>query len=129
ILAEIESRLGTVFVDSEGHLALLAEKIKHSEQVKTAEIYIDGFVNFTTREYEIIFELMKHAKNVTIALPMDNQSDVNDEQELFFQSANTAERLVEMAKKEGIEIDQSIYMTTAWRYTNSELAHLEEHFD
>lgn len=129
ILAEIESRLGTVFVDSEGHLALLAEKIKHSEQVKTAEIYIDGFVNFTTREYEIIFELMKYAKNVTIALPMDSQSHVNDEQELFFQSANTAERLVEMAKKEGIGIDRSIYMTTAWRYTNSELAHLEEHFD
>ena len=129
ILTEIESRLGKVFVDSEGHLALLSEKIRHSEQIKTADIYIDGFVTFTAREYEIIFELMKYAKTVTIALPMDQQTDPNDEQALFYQSANTARRLTEQAQKEGVDVDIPVHMDSPRRFNNHELAHIERHFD
>ncbi|ALS78048.1 helicase-exonuclease AddAB subunit AddB [Planococcus kocurii] len=129
ILTEIENRLGKVFVDSEGHLALLSEKIPYSDLVKSATIYIDGFVTFTAREYEILFELMKHAKSVTIALPMDEQTDPNDEQALFYQSANTARRLTEQAAKEGIEIDHSVHLDLSRRFTNSELQHIEQHFD
>ncbi|MFD1862234.1 helicase-exonuclease AddAB subunit AddB [Planococcus chinensis] len=129
ILAQIESRLGKVFVDSEGHLALLAEKIKHSGLIKEADIYIDGFVTFTVREYEIIRELMKYAKNVTIALPMDEASDPFDEQALFYQPANTARRLKEMAQKEGVEEDFPHYLEQPLRFNNPQLAHLERHFD
>ena len=129
ILAEIENRLGTVFVDSEGHLALLTEKIRFSEQVKTSDIYIDGFVTFTAREYEIIFELMRHAKSVTIALPMDGSASANDEQALFFQSANTARRLVDQAKKEGLQVENAVHMPSPKRFSNRELAHVEQHFD
>lgn len=129
ILSEIESRLGTVFVDSEGHLAMLSERIKHSEMIKTSTIYIDGFVNFTAREYEILTELMKYAKNMTIALPMDEHSNPEDEQDLFYQSANTARRLTELAKAEAVDIDMPVYMTEQRRYNNRELAHLEKHFD
>lgn len=129
ILAEIENRLGTVFVDSEGHLDLLSEKIRFSEQVKSSDIYIDGFVTFTAREYEIIFELMRHAKSVTIALPMDGNASANDEQALFFQSANTARRLVDQAKKDGIEVENSIHMPSPLRFANRELAHIERYFD
>ena len=49
-------------MDSEGHLALLASQIKHADFLKGADIYIDGFENFTTREYEIITELMKYGR-------------------------------------------------------------------
>ncbi|TWT27959.1 helicase-exonuclease AddAB subunit AddB [Planomicrobium sp. CPCC 101110] len=129
ILTEIESRLGKVFVDSEGHLALLSEKIKHSEIVKHAEIYMDGFVTFTAREFEIIGELMKYAKSVTIALPLDDQTDPQDEQALFYQSAITVQRLVEQARKEGVAIDPSVHMHSPRRYNNPELSHLERHFD
>lgn len=129
ILTEIESRLGKVFVDSEGHLALLSEKIPHSNLVKSSTIYIDGFVTFTAREYEILFELMKHAKSVTIALPMDKQTDPNDEQSLFYQSANTARRLTEQAAKEGIDIDHSVHLALPRRFMNPELEHIERHFD
>lgn len=129
ILTEIENRLGKVFVDSEGHLALLSEKIPYSDLVKSATIYIDGFVTFTAREYEILFELMKHAKSVTIALPMDEQTDPNDEQALFYQSANTARRLTEQATTEGIEIDHPVHLDLSRRFNNPELQHIEQHFD
>lgn len=129
ILTEIENRLGKVFVDSEGHLALLSEKIPYSDLIKSATIYIDGFVTFTAREYEILFELMKHAKSVTIALPMDEQTDPNDEQALFYQSANTARRLNEQAAKEGIEIDYPVHLDLPRRFAHPELEHIERHFD
>ncbi|MDQ0429039.1 ATP-dependent helicase/nuclease subunit B [Planomicrobium stackebrandtii] len=129
ILTEIENRLGKVFVDSEGHLALLSEKIPYSDLVKTTTIYIDGFVTFTAREYEILFELMKHAKSVTIALPMDEQTDPNDEQALFYQSANTARRLSEEAAKEGIEIENPVHLALPRRFAQPELEHIERHFD
>ena len=129
ILAEIESRLGKVFVDSEGHLALLSEKIRHSDNIKSSHIYIDGFVSFTAREYEIISELMKHSKTVTVALPMDQQTDPNDEQALFYQASQTAQRLTELARKEGVDVDAPVHMNSALRYNNKELAHVERHFD
>ncbi|WP_033540930.1 helicase-exonuclease AddAB subunit AddB [Planococcus sp. CAU13] len=129
ILAEIENRLGRVFVDSEGHLALLSEKIRFSEQIKASDIYIDGFVTFTAREYEIIFELMRHAKSVSIALPMDGAANANDEQALFFQSASTARRLVDLANKEGIQVENGIHLPSPQRFSNQELTHIERHFD
>ena len=64
LLTKIEEKLGTTYVDSEGHFALLASQIPHSELLKGADIYIDGFENFTTREYEIVTELMKHANRI-----------------------------------------------------------------
>ena len=49
LLTKIEEKLGTTYVDSEGHLALLASQIHHSDLLKGADIYIDGFENFTTQ--------------------------------------------------------------------------------
>ncbi len=129
ILTELENRLGKVFVDSEGHLALLSEKITQSELIKSSTVYIDGFMNFTAREYEILFELMKHAKSVTIALPMDDRTNADDEQALFYQSANTARRLSEQAIQEGIEVEPSVYLDVAQRFNYPELQHIEQYFD
>ena len=129
ILAEIESRLGKSFVDSEGHLGLLSEKIQYSDLIQSSHIYVDGFVTFTAREYEILFELMKRAKSVTIALPLDDQSHADDEQALFYQSANTGVRLTEFAENEGIEIDEPVHLARPLRFANKELLHLEQHFD
>lgn len=129
ILLEIERRLGKVFVDSEGHLGLLSEKIRHSETVKKSAIYIDGFTSFTAREFQIIVELMKYSKSVSIVLPMDPHSDSQDEQSLFHQSAVTAQRLMEMAAAEGIELEPDVYLQQLKRFTNPELMHLERHFE
>ena len=76
LLTKIEEKLGTTYVDSEGHLALLASQIHHSDLLKGADIYIDGFENFTTREYEIVTELMKHANRLTVVLPMEGALQV-----------------------------------------------------
>ena len=90
LLTKIEEKLGTSYVDSEGHLALLASQIQHADILKGADIYIDGFENFTTREYEIITELMKYGNRVTVVLPMESDLSGHADHELFFNPVRTS---------------------------------------
>lgn len=126
LLRALEERLGTAYVDSEGYYALLSKQIHQSKLIAEADIYVDGFVTMTTREYEILGELMKHAKRVTITLPLDNEvQDLMNDQSLFHNAAKTAERLKEMAHLAYIDIENSIHLQENSRFANNELKHLE----
>ncbi len=127
LLRALEERLGTAYIDSEGYYALLSKQIHQSELIAEADIYVDGFVTMTTREYEILGELMKHAKRVTIALPLNNEiEDLMDDQSLFHGAAKTAERLKEMAHEGSVVIEPSVHLIENKRFMNSEIQHLEE---
>ena len=43
IQSAVEARLGTAYIDSEGYLPLLQQKLVASEMIREASIYIDGF--------------------------------------------------------------------------------------
>lgn len=129
LLTKIEEKLGTTYVDSEGHLALLASQIQHSDLLKGADVYIDGFENFTTREYEIITELMKHTKRTTVVLPMEGALTGFGDHELFFNPVRTSLKLRELARAEAVEVEEDVYLSEARRFKNGELRHLEAEFD
>ena len=59
-------------------------QIQHADILKGADIYIDGFESFTTREYEIITELLKYGNRVTVTLPMESDLTGSADHELFF---------------------------------------------
>lgn len=126
LLQAVEDRLGTTFVDSEGYFALLARQLDQSEMIKEATVYVDGFVSMTTREYEILGELMKTAKRVTISLPLHNEEeDLYNEQSLFHHAAKTAARLKEMASEASVEIEPSIHVNESSRFTSGDIRHIE----
>ena len=126
LLNALEERLGTAYIDSEGYFALLSNQIHQSQLIAESDIYVDGFVSMTTREYEILGELMKHAKRVTIALPVHDETlDLMDEQSLFNNAAKTAERLKEMARDLSVEIEPSIHLHENKRFVTNELKHIE----
>ena len=129
MLELMEQKLGTSYIDGEGYLTLLAQKIKDSSLLETTEIYIDGFTSFTTRELEILQELMKKVKRITIALPMESFSDAVDEQSLFYQPAITGNKLLEIANIEQIEIEETVFQSNQQRFKSKELAHIEASFD
>ncbi|HEX5563713.1 MAG TPA: helicase-exonuclease AddAB subunit AddB, partial [Sporosarcina sp.] len=129
LMTKIEERLGTQYVDSEGHLALLASQIKHSELIKQADVYIDGFVTFTTREIEIVAELMKHANRVTIALPMEDDLAGYADHHLFFNPVRTALHLRDLARAESVDIEEGVHFVEPKRFMNEDLIHLEKEFD
>ncbi|AYC28994.1 helicase-exonuclease AddAB subunit AddB [Paenisporosarcina cavernae] len=126
IMTEVEDRLGTTHVDSQGYVRLLQQSMHLSDELRDAEVYVDGFVSMTTRERELLGELMKCAKRVTIALPMEDvQADMSDEQSIFHTAAVTAEKLRALARENGIAIEETISLQGTTRFHSEDILHLE----
>ncbi|WP_458414390.1 helicase-exonuclease AddAB subunit AddB [Schinkia sp. CFF1] len=132
IYQDYENHLMGHYVDSEDYLRLLAEKIAKSEELKGADVYVDGFHSFTPQELEVIQELLKHCNSVTIALTV-NQQDLHDdlhELNLFRMTSKTYFNILGLAKENGIKIDSPISMEEPFRYVYSpSLDHLEKNYD
>ncbi|AXH98493.1 helicase-exonuclease AddAB subunit AddB [Sporosarcina sp. PTS2304] len=128
ILEKIEEKLGTSYMDSEGQLNMLAEQLEHAEWLQDASVYIDGFGDFTTQEYNIITELMKYTKRVTVVLPMEDQTQ-SGEHDLFYTAEQQYVTLQQIAYRESIAAEQRVHLTDMQRFSNEELIHLESQFD
>lgn len=129
IQAAVEARLGTTYVDSEGYLPLLQQKLVSSQMIREASIYIDGFKSFTTQEFNLVQELLATAKDVTIALSYESEFDADDEQALFYEPATTARRLKDAAFANGIEVKPNIHLTEMQRFNDDTLHLIESQFD
>jgi ATP-dependent helicase/nuclease subunit B len=131
IYEKFEEQLVDKYIDSEDYFRLLAEKASSSSYLKNAEIYIDGFYSFTPQEYQIIAELMKHCKRVSIALTLDEPyiDTAPDKLHLFRMTGETSQTLYEIAKTENILIETTIPMAEQKRWTHKSLKHLEATFD
>lgn len=128
ILEKLEEQLGQSYVDGEGYYPVLIEKIRQSEKLKNAHIYIDGFTAFTVREFDIVKQLLAHCKRMTVVLPFENEEDKNDEQAVFYRPALMNDKLIQQAKEFQIEIESRIHLTKTFRYNNEDLQHIEKHF-
>lgn len=124
----LEERLGTTYVDSEGYYPILTEQLKYAETMKQATIYIDGFTAFTVRELELVRELLKVTKQVTVVLPFDHIEEAFDEQALFHEAALTNQRLHDMANEEGIDIEAPLHFYYTQRFQSEDLQHVEANF-
>lgn len=62
VYKHLEDRINGEYVSTEDSLQRFIEMMDQSEWLKRAEIYIDGFHNFSTLEYQIIQSLVKYAK-------------------------------------------------------------------
>ncbi|WP_432354656.1 helicase-exonuclease AddAB subunit AddB [Sporosarcina sp. A2] len=129
LLQKVEERLGTSYVDGEGHLAMLSGQVEFSSYIKEADIYIDGFELLTNREHEIIRELLKYAKRVTVALPTDELANAAEDHELFFSPMRTKQLIMELAREESVEIEPEVRFATTQRFRNPDVKHLEDQFD
>ncbi|MCM3767392.1 helicase-exonuclease AddAB subunit AddB [Neobacillus niacini] len=131
IYQKFEEEIFGKYIDSEDYFRLLAEKIASSTYLRDAEIYIDGFYSFSPQEYQIILELMKQCRRVSIAMTTDHvHFDAQpDELDLFRASKEAIISIHEIAKTEGVEIEQPVIMAKPNRWNSSSLKHLEEKFD
>lgn len=125
VAAEIEARLGTSYVDGEGHLHLLVDLMDRSTVIPETEIYIDGFEKMTKSEFAVVEQLLTQAKRVTVALP-NNPLDPTDQ--LFYQANQLANILRLSAEQNGVVIEEEKYFSTNYRASTDELRHLESEF-
>lgn len=121
------------YIDGEDQLQLLKEKIKDTKLFKGAEIYLDGFHRFTPSELEIMTELMKTCKNVTVVLTLDERELDTDlsELDLFYQTKETYFTLRNIADEHHIPIENPIVLDLQkGRLKNRpHFLHLERNFD
>lgn len=127
-----EKTIAERYRDADDDLTLAAEKLKQSVQYQGAEIWIDGFTDFTPQEYRIIDELMQKAKRVTVTLTADSLDDGVNELNLY-KSAKTAYRkLKKLAAGRNVACDPPVFLNPEplprFRQS-SELAHLERNYD
>ncbi|WP_226670020.1 helicase-exonuclease AddAB subunit AddB [Metabacillus litoralis] len=129
---QLEIHLSHKYVDSEDYLKLLAEKVEESSFLKSADIYIDGFHSFTPQEYEVVASLIKHAKNVKIALTADKayEEHLPHELHLYQMTGRTYYKILQLAGEVGKEVEQPLLLNEQHRFTrNPSLSHLEANYD
>ncbi|WP_462408934.1 helicase-exonuclease AddAB subunit AddB [Neobacillus sp. Marseille-QA0830] len=131
IYQRLEDETFGKYIDSEDYFRLLSEKISASKHLKEAEIYIDGFFRFSQQEYQIIQELMKQCKRVSIALTADSLA-INsppDELDLFRASKEACFTIYRMAQTAGVELEHPLILKGQEKSFDPSLCHLEENFD
>ena len=104
-----EERLNGEFITAEDSLNYFIEIMHKSEWIKHADIYIDGFYNFSTLEYQIIKALVQNAKQVTILLTTDGNEDHFS---MFRKPSDVLIHLKEIANELHIPLNEHYFYNT-----------------
>lgn len=86
--------------DPSDALTLLAQQIPDSDIGAAHSIYIDGFIDFTMQEVQVVRALMNTGASVTVCLTLDS---LYDGSEVFALSRRAAHALIAMAEELGVE--------------------------
>ncbi|MCI2954228.1 helicase-exonuclease AddAB subunit AddB [Staphylococcus caprae] len=125
IYRHLEARMSGEFITTEDSLEQFIDQMSQSEWLKRAEIFIDGFHNFSTLEYRMIEALVQHAKKVTVLLTTDGNQDPFS---LFRKPSEVLTHLEDIASHLNIELNKTQF-NHRYRFENEELKHLESDFD
>lgn len=122
--AEIENRQN----DESDLIEKAAELLKDAESIKHAEIFIDGFIFFDPQQRKLVSEIIRHAKNVYIALPMDvdlNSRENVKELGMFNRAFQTFKTIRDFAEKVHAEF-KITRLSTPRRFESPELKYVEQ---
>lgn len=95
--------------DPSDKLIRMAQKLKEHRYFEGCNLYIDSFTGFTAQEYQIIYEILKQADHVTVALCTDH---FHSKLPQFDRINETVRRLERLASKAGVECDRQLLPPT-----------------
>lgn len=117
------------YITDEQVMDVLSEKIEVSEFVKNTVFVFDEYTGFTYLQNEVIRKLIRHSKDVIVAITMD-VSYINEtvvpEYNLFSLSVKTKTELTNMALEEKKKIHAPVILNERKKSSNNEFAFLEE---
>lgn len=122
---QFQMKLGTTYIEENDILSVLPEKLEHSKMFDESNVYIDEFAGFTLQEYAIIEAILKKAKTLTVTIASDDIKNNNPEG-LFYFNNQMAQRLMDIAQKHNIKVEQIVYLNNTHRFKNQELKAIEE---
>lgn len=126
IYQKYEELLADKFLENEDYLRLLAEKITESDYLNQTEIVIDGFTSFSQQELTVIGALMRKCDKVTVSLAL-NVPEIKhglDEYSMFKASTEAYYALLELAKLNGINVEEDKFFLENKRAKTESLAFL-----
>lgn len=133
IYNEMMALFADKYMDGEDQLQLLVEKIAATPLFDGAEVYVDGFHRFSPKEQDILLELLKATKQVSVALILDDAvlAEESTELDLFYQTVETFQKLQQLARGEQLPISEPIQVPVSYhRFADKPvMEHLEAHFD
>jgi len=91
-----------IALDPRDRLTRAAEKLKTCLWAKGKDLWLDGFLDFTPQQMELLRQLLRQAENVTVALTCDKLQEDEDGMGIFSPARKTAAALRRLAKEENI---------------------------
>lgn len=124
IFEDYERQIQGKYTDSEDYIDLYLEKVKDSEQIKGAQIWVYGFDSFAPKTMALLGKLMAAAEDVNLVLTWDQGVRDRELFELIEIVMANAER---MADSVGVAHKRSrIPLTFAGEIVAPAIAHIEK---
>ena len=89
-------------LDPRDRLTRTAEKLRDCPWAQGADLWLDGFTDFTPQQQEVLRELLKQADTVTVPLTCDHLEEDEGGAGIFSPARRTAAQLLRLAKQERI---------------------------
>ena len=125
ILEAYEALLKNTYVDPFDDLTVLTQKISQHRFFDNYTVFFDGFEGFTMQQLLVLEIIMKQCTNCFITLCSDKNEFLDDKISLFLPINRTAKKILSIAKKNGINVNEHIYLETSYKFKNNGLKVLE----
>ncbi len=101
ICAAYDALTAQTALDPRDRLSRAAEKLAVCDWGQDARFFVDGFIDFTPQQMELLRLLLKRGESVTVALTCDHLEEDEDGTGIFSPARRTAMQLQRMARELG----------------------------
>lgn len=133
IYAEFQRYMEGNYITSEERMELLCELVGQSKLLCNSVIALDGFTGFTPIQKKLIRRLLTVSEKVMVSVAISEKEDpfvYRTPYQLFCLSKQTVTSLTEIAREEGVMLEEPVYLHNkpVYRFReNPALAFLSEH--
>ncbi len=121
------------YLDSQDYLEKLATNLHQAGFIEKSEFWLDGFVGFTPREYDVVREILLRARRVHVSVCLDREhlKAKLPPTHVFYQSWETYQKMLALAHEINCPVEDPVLLDYSGEHRFSrkkELAFLEESF-
>ncbi len=127
IYKSFQDRINDKYLEDNDLLTVLCDDLDKTDMFNNSIIYLDEFTGFTPQEYKLIEKLLKKTKQINITVCTDNfPKQIISDMDLFYSNKTTLKKIIDIAKKEKVNIETSVNLDKKYRFKSPELLHIEE---
>lgn len=119
------------YISADETLSLLAQRLDDTLGFSDTEFWLDGFYGFTPQEYAILRRLLQLSAQVTVTLPMDEntfKSSTQPPYAPFYEPNRTKQKLMELTEELGLPPASYVILKENKRASTKALSNLEENY-